>query len=383
MAIDASIPLRVKAANISVPDYDAEQSKALQLKSLLMQQQQQERGLADEQAQRQAFQQSGGDSSAYLKALASSGNVKAYGTEQARQAELGQKNAQTDQAKATTNKTNLAAAKEKLGVIGQVMSGVRDQASYDAARQELTSMGIDVSNTPPQYSPIILASNRAKAVEVEKQIDQALRQEQLKESQRHNKASEGLTARGQNMTDARSRENTAATVGKPFEVTGPDGMPMLVTQDKQGNIKPVQGYSPKAGAGGATGGKVNDAKDVLALLDQAEPLVKKATSSYSGAGVDEAARVFGASTPGANAAAQLRALEGALISKMPKMSGPQSDKDVLLYKQMAGQIGDRTVPTEQKLAAMQTIREINERHAGVSQSTPSAKTKAGASVSNW
>ena len=34
----------------------------------------------------------------------------------------------------------------------------------------------------------------------------------------------------------------------PFEVTGPDGKPMLVQQDKQGNIKPVQGYKPKGDA---------------------------------------------------------------------------------------------------------------------------------------
>lgn len=51
--------------------------------------------------------------------------------------------------------------------------------------------------------------------------------------------------RGQNMVDARSRESTAATLSKPFEITGPDGLPVLVQQDKQGAIKPVAGYSPK------------------------------------------------------------------------------------------------------------------------------------------
>ena len=50
------------------------------------------------------------------------------------------------------------------------------------------------------------------------------------------------------MQDVRSRETTTATMTKPFEVTGPDGAPMLVQQDKQGNISPVQGYGPKTGA---------------------------------------------------------------------------------------------------------------------------------------
>lgn len=61
-------------------------------------------------------------------------------------------------------------------------------------------------------------------------------------------ANRGVTMRGQNMTDARTRESTSATMTKPFEVTGPDGVPMLVQQDKQGNISPVQGFGPKAGA---------------------------------------------------------------------------------------------------------------------------------------
>jgi hypothetical protein len=111
--------------------------------------------------------------------------------------------------------------------------------------------------------------------------------------------------------------------------------------------------------------KINDAKDVLSILNQAAPLVNKSTGSGLGNLVDESAKFFGRSTGGAQAAAQLKALEGTLVSKMPKMSGPQSDKDVLLYKQMAGQIGDPTVPPAQKQAAMNTINELNSRYAGV------------------
>jgi hypothetical protein len=110
--------------------------------------------------------------------------------------------------------------------------------------------------------------------------------------------------------------------------------------------------------------KVTDAQDVLAILDQADPLLDQSTGSYGGAALDQGARVFGIATDGAKAAAQLKALQGTLVSKMPKMSGPQSDKDVLLYKEMAGQIGDPTIPAEQKRAAMQTIRELNTRYAG-------------------
>jgi hypothetical protein len=127
--------------------------------------------------------------------------------------------------------------------------------------------------------------------------------------------------------------------------------------------------------------KINDAKDVLSILNQAAPLVNKSTGSGLGNLVDESAKFFGRSTGGAQAAAQLKALEGTLVSKMPKMSGPQSDKDVLLYKQMAGQIGDPTVPPAQKQAAMNTINELNSRYAGVPmQDLPYGNTAPGTPV---
>jgi uncharacterized protein (UPF0147 family) len=110
---------------------------------------------------------------------------------------------------------------------------------------------------------------------------------------------------------------------------------------------------------------VTEAKDSIKLIDQAEKLLDKATASLTGTGVDVLAGSVGVSTEGAKAAAQLKAIQGALVSKMPKMSGPQSDKDVLLYREMAGQIGDSTLPVGTRKAALETIREIQERYAKV------------------
>lgn len=109
----------------------------------------------------------------------------------------------------------------------------------------------------------------------------------------------------------------------------------------------------------------NDAADVLGILQQAAPLINKSTGSGIGSAIDAAQGFFGGTNEGAIASSQLKALEGLLVSKMPKMSGPQSDKDVLLYKQMAGQIGDPSIPAAQKRAAMETINEINSRYLGI------------------
>jgi hypothetical protein len=170
-------------------------------------------------------------------------------------------------------------------------------------------------------------------------------------------------------------------IGQPQFVVGPDGSPVAIQPQNLG--KPPAGYRWKQDGslepipGGPVDTKLNppqriqDAKDVLTLLDMAGPILDQATGSFGGTGVDMAARVIGKSTDGGEAAAQLKALEGALVSKMPKMSGPQSDKDVLLYRQMAGQIGDSTIPAEQKRAAMAAIRTLNERYASPQ---PAART---------
>jgi len=110
---------------------------------------------------------------------------------------------------------------------------------------------------------------------------------------------------------------------------------------------------------------VAEAQESLSLINQAEKLLDKSTASLTGTGVDVLAGAVGLSTEGAKAAAQLKAIQGALVAKMPKMSGPQSDKDVLLYREMAGQVGDSTLPVDTRKAALDTIRQIQERYAKV------------------
>lgn len=111
--------------------------------------------------------------------------------------------------------------------------------------------------------------------------------------------------------------------------------------------------------------RARDANDVISTLNQAAPIVGRSTGSGLGAMADSVAGFFGHSTQGAEAADQLRVLEGDLIAKMPKMSGPQSDRDALLYKQMAAQVGDPTIPIERKQKAMQALAELQAKYAGI------------------
>lgn len=101
---------------------------------------------------------------------------------------------------------------------------------------------------------------------------------------------------------------------------------------------------------------------VETIIPEIRTLLSKATGSYLGTGADLLANTVGISTEGAKATAQLKTLSGQMVAAMPKMSGPQSDKDVAMYKDMAGNLSDPTIPIETRLAALETIEKLNEKY---------------------
>lgn len=175
--------------------------------------------------------------------------------------------------------------------------------------------------------------------------------------------SAGTAMRGQNMTDARARENLTfqqQQAGKPQFKDGYWVVPPGAGQATGQVIETPLSAPPK---GSAKANQQSSAR-IIPLLDQADSLLNQSTGSYIGTGVDLAAQAIGASTSGAKASAQLKALEGAIMMAQPRMEGPQSDKDVALYRQMAGQIGDSTVPIGTRRAALDGIRSLHSKYAG-------------------
>lgn len=127
---------------------------------------------------------------------------------------------------------------------------------------------------------------------------------------------------------------------------------------------------------GAQADRTNAADATLPLLDQAETYLKTATGSLVGAARDSGAAVFGKSTTGAQAAAQLRIIAGQLTSKVPRMEGPQSNVDVKLYQQMAGDLGNELLPVETRLAALKELRRLNQKYASQNQKPAPPKAPA-------
>jgi hypothetical protein len=110
------------------------------------------------------------------------------------------------------------------------------------------------------------------------------------------------------------------------------------------------------------GATIQQAEDLLNGIERLPGGVTKSTSKPTGSGVgaavDFAGGLVGLSPAGSVQAQQLEAVGGALTAKMPRMEGPQSDKDTMLYKQMAAMVGDRTVPVDRRLAALQTVKDL-------------------------
>lgn len=114
------------------------------------------------------------------------------------------------------------------------------------------------------------------------------------------------------------------------------------------------------------------ADDTQTVIDETRNLLTQDNASGSVPGAVWAAgkSMFGQSDPTTQANAQLQVLGGRLVASMPRMEGPQSDKDVLLYREMAGKIADPTVPAGDKLSAMQALEQINAKYAGQASFNP-------------
>lgn len=83
-----------------------------------------------------------------------------------------------DAAKGATDaeQAKLKLAMEKVGFVGQLLGGVRDQASYDQARLAGERAGLDVSQMPPQYDPALVEQKRSQALSMEQQLAQVWKQ---------------------------------------------------------------------------------------------------------------------------------------------------------------------------------------------------------------
>ena len=130
--------------------------------------------------------------------------------------------------------------------------------------------------------------------------------------------------------------------------------------------------------------KAKSAGAMIAAADRAIDLLKQGpTASGLGEMVDKGAAFFGRSNQGAQIAAKLDIVSGELVNNVPRMEGPQSDGDRLEYKTQAGRAADRSLPTDQRLAAMQEVKRLQLKYAGLNGGVPEATQQASKSFKDF
>lgn len=296
-----------------------------------------------------------------------------------------------------TEKTRLANGLQRFEIIGQAMSGVIDQASYDRARQQVAQYigPDDASKIDPVYNPQAIEENKAKAMSVKAQLERRLKDIEFAERVRKDKAGEALTTRGQNitmrgqdMTDARSRDG-GGLAGKP---------PVGYRFTPEGDLEAIPGGPADAKAQAAAQLKAGGAADVessiAALMDAYDRLEKGggitstnkgpidnlgASSSSSTVG-QALGRAFGTNNQSArNDIAMARPALLASLMKATGMSSKQMDSNAELKLWLA----TATDPTLDVEANRRALANIERKYlgpaqtpatAGVSVQTPDGQT---------
>lgn len=164
-------------------------------------------------------------------------------------------------------KTQLAAGLQKFEIVGQVMSGVRDQATYDLARQQLAqTFGPEIAqNMPPTYDPAVIEQNKTKAMSVKDQMAQRLKQIEFEQRQANDMLvpdprNPGKFMPNQPLINAKTQVAQAGAsainnYGSPVAGVDAEGKPVFFQPTKTGgapSIVPGVRPAPKEGTGQPT-----------------------------------------------------------------------------------------------------------------------------------
>lgn len=120
---------------------------------------------------------------------------------------------------------------------------------------------------------------------------------------------------------------------------------------------------------------LNQAEDILKGVVRGEDgkILKETAPLPTGSGLgslyDASAAFFGKTSGSADQAAALRSVAGTITSLMPRFKGADSEADRKYYIQMAGELGDDTLPIPRRLRALTEVRKLHTKHGGVSAPT--------------
>jgi hypothetical protein len=150
-----------------------------------------------------------------------------------------------------------------------------------------------------------------------------------------------------------NQPNVIQTAVGPVQLSGRERQ-RLAGATLEAQQKKEQGMS-------GLGETITEARQILTGTDPLTGMPgQKPLPTASGAGslVDYLGNIGGVAPRGQNEAKRLEVIAAILTSKVPRMEGPQSDRDVELYKKASGDAGNSGLPISTRLAALDTMQKL-------------------------
>ena len=269
---------------------------------------------------------------------------------------------------------------QQVGAVQGLLAKMQAQQQEQRFQSELQALG--PNPTPEQIAPLAmryrkpeLAVSMLQAAEQRKSrelMGQEVRQSREETARLGRESREDIASRERLMRrdfagqmeryrrDALAAQETRVT---PVTIQDPNDPNSTIIID--GRTNKVLGKGPKLTEVGKANIKRQIASEGIGdAIQQARNLLtgvagqELPTQSGIGVGVDYAASLFGITPAGAAAADKLRVVGGSLVQKVPRFEGPQSDKDTAFYKEVAGRVGDASIPIARRLAALDEVENI-------------------------
>jgi hypothetical protein len=173
-----------------------------------------------------------------------------------------------------------------------------------------------------------------------------------------------------NMAVGRSPEEEAAAVQDAKSAVDLRYKPLMNAADVQSAIDKRRGEAA-ADVGITQDKRTRDSTESLRDMADAEKLLARATGGLAGSAADKVAAVFGMTTDGRKATAALNIISARLVSKVPRFEGPQSNIDVQMYKDAAGNLADDTKTVGERMAALRQMQRIAKSYTAQSNKSQS------------
>ena len=264
MPINPQIAMGVQPMQLQLPDPNAGMNalaRAMQIKGSMaegdlnaLKIQEARRGITEANALNEAYKGAFGpdgalDRNKLMSALATGGLGSKIPGVQKSFLDVDKATADLGKTKVEKEKIDLDMSLKRAEHVASVLSLAKDPQSYEMVRRTLAATFPQAAaGLPEQFDPGFVQAQVAQGMTIVQKLTDQRAREQQAETARHNRSSEGIQIRGQNMVDARTREGNEIqrSAARTQIVETPEGV-MLVDKGT-GQARPATaGGSPLAG----------------------------------------------------------------------------------------------------------------------------------------